>query len=199
MVEQQEEAPVKRSSSIGEMLGDIFVDVDYQPITFEYKDFRQVVHALKTSATDYDLTGQIIWKAADIMSKYIIDHLGPTELKDQTVLEIGSGPGLCALVAQHFAKTVVLSDYQDLVMDLIAINCEKCAVPTCQLLSTQLDWLKCKEEGYYNNLPVLRHNGARMVTHCRLPEVQLDFIIGSDIVYWTSSIEPLMEVLTILF
>lgn len=123
--------PLKKSSSRGELLGDIFVDIDYQPITFEYGDFKQVVHALKTSATDFDMTGQIIWKAADIMSKYIVDHLGPTVLKDQIVLEIGSGPGLCALVAQHFAKTVILSDYQDLVMDLIAINCEKCSVPQC--------------------------------------------------------------------
>ena len=49
--------PIKKSSSRGELLGDIFVDVDYQPITFEYGDFKQVVHALKTSATDYDLTG----------------------------------------------------------------------------------------------------------------------------------------------
>jgi predicted nicotinamide N-methyase len=77
---------------------------------------------LKTSATDYDLTGQIIWKAADIMSKYIIDELGEASLKGSSVLELGSGPGLCALIAQHWAKKVVLSDYQDLVMDLIEIN-----------------------------------------------------------------------------
>ena len=58
-----------------QMFGDLFVDTDYQPITFEYKDFKQKVYALKTSSTDYDLTGQIIWKAADILSKYILDGL----------------------------------------------------------------------------------------------------------------------------
>ena len=53
---------------------------------------------MKTSSTDYDLTGQIIWKAADILSKYILDGFGERELKGKTVLELGSGPGLCALV-----------------------------------------------------------------------------------------------------
>jgi hypothetical protein len=48
---------IKKSSSRGELLGDIFVDVDYQPITFQYGEFKQTVYALKTSSTDYDLTG----------------------------------------------------------------------------------------------------------------------------------------------
>jgi len=54
---------------------------------------------LKASSTDYDLTGQIIWKAADILSKYIIDEMGESILKDKIVLELGSGPGLCALIS----------------------------------------------------------------------------------------------------
>lgn len=128
---------LKKNSSRGELLGDLFVDVDYQLITFDYKEFRQQLYALKTSATDYDLTGQIIWKAADILSKYIVDHLGEQVLKGKTVLEVGSGPGLCGLVAQHWASHVVLSDYQDLVMDLININIKDCVpkVASCELLS----------------------------------------------------------------
>ena len=42
--------------------------------------------------------------------------------RDKTVLELGAGPGLCGLVTAHVAKTVVLTDYQDLVMDLIDKN-----------------------------------------------------------------------------
>ena len=77
---------------------------------------------MKASSTDYDLTGQIIWKAADILSKYIIDEMGESIMKGKVVLELGSGPGLCALIAQHYCSKVVLSDYQDLVMDLITMN-----------------------------------------------------------------------------
>lgn len=42
--------------------------------------------------------------------------------KDQTVLELGAGPGLCGFIAAHKAKTVVLTDHMDLVMDLIDLN-----------------------------------------------------------------------------
>ena len=80
-------------------MNDLFVDTDYQQLTFEHGDFKQMLYALKTSATDYDLTGQIIWKAADILSKYILDTLGPALFQHKTILELGSGPGLCGLVA----------------------------------------------------------------------------------------------------
>lgn len=94
-----------------DVLVGLFTDTDYQELTFTYKDFTQTLFALKTSSTDYDLTGQIIWKAADILSKYILDNLGPNLLKGKTVLELGSGPALCGLVTQHYANKVILSDY----------------------------------------------------------------------------------------
>lgn len=187
-----------------DILCDLFTDRDYQAINFEYKDFRQKLFALKTSATDYDLTGQIIWKAADILSKFIIDYLGEAELKGKTVLELGSGPGLCALVTQHYASKVVLSDYQDLVMDLIAINMkdtEPQAKDTCQLLCTKLDWVKSSEPDYYSTLPIhaIDYSNLRgeLMEVSKLGDMEFDVVIGSDIVYWTSSITPLMNVLTV--
>lgn len=186
-----------------QMFGDLFVDTDYQPITFEYKDFKQKVYALKTSSTDYDLTGQIIWKAADILSKYILDGFGESHLKGKTVLELGSGPGLCALVGQHFASKMVLSDYQDLVMDLITINMRDTEPlsPNCQLLSAKLDWLQVSKPDFYANLPIhsYDHVAKALKEECKLGEIHFDYVIGSDIVYWPSSIAPLMNVLTVSF
>ena len=46
--------------------------------------------------------------------------------KGKTVLELGSGPGLCGLIAATTAKKVVLTDYQELVMDLIDKNIQSC-------------------------------------------------------------------------
>ena len=185
------------------MFGDLFVDTDYQPITFEFKDFKQKVYALKTSSTDYDLTGQIIWKAADILSKYILDGFGESHLKGKTVLELGSGPGLCALVGQHFASKMVLSDYQDLVMDLITINMRDTEPlsPNCQLLSAKLDWLQVSKPDFYANLPIhsYDHVAKALKEECKLGEIHFDYVIGSDIVYWPSSIAPLMNVLTVSF
>ena len=179
-----------------QLIGSFFIDTDYQEIIFEYKDIKQKLYALKAASTDFDLTGQIIWKAADILSKYIIDYLGEAELKGKTILELGSGPGLCSLVAQHWSSCVVLSDYQDVVMDLININLKDTdpIASTCQLMSTQLDWYKVKDN--YDTLAVHKYdNGLKQV--CTLGEMQFDYVIGSDIVFWPRSVEPLMNVLTV--
>lgn len=42
------------------------------------------------------------------------------------MLELGSGPGLGGFLVAHWASKVTLSDYQDLVMDLIKINLKEC-------------------------------------------------------------------------
>eukprot|EP00347_Sterkiella_histriomuscorum_P018612 403344856 len=188
-----------------DQLVNLFTDTDYQEITYEYRDFKQTIYALKTSSTDYDLTGQIIWKAADILSKYILDTIGPnifqkrlTETGKCSILELGSGPGLCGLVSQQFVSEVVFSDYQDLVMDLIRTNMSdsKPHMPSCIKLAAKLDWCKCHEDGYFEQCELV--NEDDMVKK-RLSQCQFDFIIGSDIVYWTNSIKPLMNVLKILF
>ena len=49
-------------------------DTDYKLITFEHKDFKQDVYALKTASTDYDLTGQVIWQAANIMGVWLAEE-----------------------------------------------------------------------------------------------------------------------------
>ena len=56
------------------------------------------------------------------MSKWLVEANFVQEFKDKTILELGAGPGLCGLIAATTAKTVVLTDYMDLVMDLIDKN-----------------------------------------------------------------------------
>jgi len=46
--------------------------------------------------------------------------------KHKNILELGAGPGLCGLIAANVAKKVVLSDYMDIVMELIDKNIEMC-------------------------------------------------------------------------
>ena len=43
-------------------------------------------------------------------------------MKDKSILELGAGPGLCGLIAANEARQVVLTDYMDVVMDLIDKN-----------------------------------------------------------------------------
>ena len=56
---------------------------------------------------------------------------------------------------------MILSDYQDLVMDLIKINMRdaKPLSDKCQLLATKLDWCEADKENYYENLEVIDKDG----------------------------------------
>ena len=109
------------------------------------------MYALKSASTDYDLTGQVIWQAADIMSVWFVEEF-LDEFKDKNVLELGAGPGLCGLIAATKAKSVVLTDYMDVVMELIDTNL-KCNVnPGCKMYAACLDWDKMVEPEFYENL-----------------------------------------------
>lgn len=82
-------------------------------------------------------------------------------------------------------------------MDLIRINMEK-SLPrneVCQMLCTQLDWLKVENEGYYDSLEVYDNQNKEV---SKLGQEKIDYVIGSDIVYWTNSIKPLMNVLKVI-
>lgn len=50
----------------------MFTDENYKEITYEYGEYRQTLQALDTASTDYDLTGQVVWQAADIFAKFIL-------------------------------------------------------------------------------------------------------------------------------
>lgn len=64
------------------------------------KCFYRFIYFLSTnkvSAADYDLTGQVIWPCASHLCKYVIDKR--SEFEGKTVLEVGSGVGICGLFA----------------------------------------------------------------------------------------------------
>ncbi len=63
---------------------------------------------MQAASTDYDLTGQIIWRAAEQLAEFIIDH--KEEFKDKTVIELGAGAGLTGLVCAQYAKNVYITD-----------------------------------------------------------------------------------------
>lgn len=39
----------------------LFKDTSYKKLTYEFGPVKQDLYALETSATEYDLTGQIVW------------------------------------------------------------------------------------------------------------------------------------------
>ena len=96
----------------------MFTDENYQEITYEYGTpgepsyYKQTLQALQTASTDYDLTGQIVWQAADIFAKFMLTgDRGQSLFAGKRVLEVGSGPGLGGFIVSKWAGSVILTDY----------------------------------------------------------------------------------------
>ena len=50
----------------------LFTDNNYREVTYEYEGHTIKLQALETASTDFDLTGQIVWQAADIFAKFML-------------------------------------------------------------------------------------------------------------------------------
>ena len=71
-------------------------------------------------AADYDLTGQTIWPAAQMLADYLADHLDILAGCDHAC-ELGAGLGLVGLFAAQ-ACPVTLTDHNEIVMRVLSKN-----------------------------------------------------------------------------
>mmetsp|Transcript_26799 Transcript_26799/g.63749 ORF Transcript_26799/g.63749 Transcript_26799/m.63749 type:complete len:255 (+) Transcript_26799:3-767(+) len=157
----------------------LFVDKEYQDLTFSFGAHQVVLKALKGSTTEWDLTGQIIWPAASLLCDYILEH--KTDFIGRHVLEVGAGCGLSGIFTAKFAKEVVLTDYQEVVLEVLAQNCEASNVDCAgEVRCAKLEWGK--------ELEPFRAKHA--------PE-GFDVIIGADVVHWPDCIRPLIDSLEV--
>ncbi|PRP82895.1 hypothetical protein PROFUN_04758 [Planoprotostelium fungivorum] len=110
------------------------------------------------TSTEGDL-GYRTWGSAMSLSKKIVDQ--EIQVKGKKVLELGSGTGLCGLVAAACdAASVLLTDYHENLIDLCRESIRLNRLDAIAS-SDRLDWARLEE-----------HEGGRFQT-----------IIGSDIVY----------------
>jgi predicted nicotinamide N-methyase len=156
-------------------IGDFFICRDYVTKTYDINGVSQDIDCLAAAATDFDLTGQVIWLVS-IYTTYYLEHI-KDRLRNQTVLELGAGAALCGLFASKYASTVVLSDFEDEVLKLIDRNLKHCP-PTCRTLTFNLSW------GSEDDHEKLRGE---------LGLSKVPIIVGADIVYWSNSITPLVQ------
>ena len=96
---------------------------------------------------------------------------------------MGSGPGLGGFVASKWANKVILTDYQDIVLDLIESNVSKYNhnSATCEMFATKIDWNDMLKEGHYQSLDLNAEDGT---VSGKLMDMPLDVVIGTDVVYW---------------
>lgn len=176
----------------------MFTDDSYKAITYTYGDYSVTLQALETTATDYDLTGQVVWQAADIFAKFMLEgDTGKDLFQGRKVLEVGSGPGLGGFIVSKWASMVILSDYQDVVLDLMESNIAKYNhnAATCDMYACKIDWNEMREEGRYGSVELLAEDGTVAGT---LGDQQLDAVIGTDVIYWRDQIEPLINTLGVI-
>lgn len=90
--------------------------------------------------TQPDYLGLDIWPAALEVCGYLKDHPGTVE--GATVVELGAGVGLPALLAARLGATrVVISDYEPVVVSHVARNAQLSGVSD-RCSGLQLDWTK---------------------------------------------------------
>ncbi|KAF0748456.1 hypothetical protein AaE_007343 [Aphanomyces astaci] len=112
-------------------------------------------------------TGLTLWRAGDFLSDFMFKH--PHLFAGKRALELGSGLGLCGILAWHLGAQVLITDGDDESMVLLEENCKLNGLDTdvcCQKLLWGED-LTPETQGTY------------------------DVLIGADIIYEKDYVGPL--------
>jgi len=135
-------------------------------------------HASLAASTDFDLTGQILWPVSTLLSYFLASQKGQEIISGKRIVELGSGVGLPGLVSAHFAKNVVLTDGNDVVMELLQTNANFVHkdVNRAELHTVKFIWGDCESLEKVLNLIE-----------------SADVVIAADVVQWPSVIEPLLN------
>ncbi|KAI0526808.1 hypothetical protein KFK09_002399 [Dendrobium nobile] len=93
-----------------------FVNRDYELTTFTFGNSVLQLFCLRSSSTDYDLTGQLVWPGAVLLNNYLSGN--PKMLEGLSIIELGSGVGITGILCSRFCSEVVLTDHNDEVLEV---------------------------------------------------------------------------------
>lgn len=136
-----------------------------------------------SASTDYDLTGQILWPVSNLLGHYLASQVGQEQVQNRRVVELGAGCGLPGLVAARYAEKVVLTDGNEIVMDLLRQNVDLCQPNnlSCPISNSLFKW------------------GDRSQCHELLQSMgHVDVVVAADVVQWPAVIEPLLHTIKAL-
>jgi SAM-dependent methyltransferase len=160
------------------LVGDFFVLKDYDERAYPlYGDIVQKLRASAAAATDFDLTGQIVWLVAHLTSYYLSAPHVREELKGKDVLELGCGAGIAGLTASKWCKQAVLSDNEPEVIKLMEQNLEY-GGEGCITRAVDLSWGD-------------REGEARLAAISGVQRWPI--IVGADVVYWSHAVPLLFD------
>ena len=158
-------------------LSALFISEDYVEKDYVFNEYHQTLLCSQMSSTDHDLTGQIIWPAAEILCWYIYHHL--IDFESKLVIELGAGCGLAGFFVSQFCARTMITDGDDIVVRLLNRNNNEINTNSKSIITSPLIW------GYKSRIRDLFH------THSFIPDV----IIGADIILWPDSVKPLVQTL----
>ena len=96
--------------------------VQSQHCVFHASALTLVLSCAAPSAADYDLTGQVIWPAAEMLAAYLA--LNSQLVKGRAcACELGAGLGLVGILAAQSCP-VVLTDHNDIILDVLRRNAD---------------------------------------------------------------------------
>jgi hypothetical protein len=126
-------------------------------------------------------TGGIVWETSYLLIEYLLSQ----RAKLGRVLEVGAGCGLLGqvLAASGWCKIVYMTEVKQVLRNLVSnIEQNRHLMKPQKCLAYQLDWLRYEKDAQAANLKA--HS--------------LDTILGTDIVFVPSLVEPLLETLRYL-
>jgi predicted nicotinamide N-methyase len=74
----------------------------------------------KMTGIGHFAVGYILWSSSIILSKWLLERYDM--IRGKCVLELGAGLGLCGIVASSFASSVLMTDYNEAVIDCLKYN-----------------------------------------------------------------------------
>ena len=118
LVSRHRHHPNKQTLTMEGYDAEIFVPSEFKETTFDFDGIQQRLYCSHAATTDYDLTGQIVWPASQVLAWYL--RQTKTVVEGKHVVEVGAGCGLVGGVAKQCgAASVTLTDGSPHVVDLL--------------------------------------------------------------------------------
>eukprot|EP01119_Soliformovum_irregulare_P019559 TRINITY_DN6221_c0_g1_i1.p1 TRINITY_DN6221_c0_g1~~TRINITY_DN6221_c0_g1_i1.p1 ORF type:complete len:236 (-),score=35.29 TRINITY_DN6221_c0_g1_i1:6-713(-) len=170
-------------------VGDLFCQ-GYDRISFPFDtEVGQLVFTFSCFSRDNQHTfhaeGRMIWPAAEILCHFLLRDAGRRMIKGKSILEVGAGQGLCGMLASYWAKSVILSDYDD---------------PSLELLETNVEENFSSDESRSHRPQCQKLIWGNSISMEEIKQLHgpFDTIIGSDIIYYKAAVKPLLQTIRLL-
>lgn len=158
-------------------IGNLFICEDYLEKIWHFGDLSQTLLCSNMSATSHDLTGQIVWPAAIVLSHFISGN--QNIFRNKIVFELGAGAGLAGFISAQISYKTIITDGNEVVLRLLNRNKLFCGYNNT--ICDKLIWNRIEDIE------------SIIDTH-GIPDV----IIGADVILWPNFVKDLLCTLRLL-